>query len=121
MLKPWHHYTSSILVLMVLPLLPALLEAWFADGFNHKSITLLAAVYPVTLESSSKHFPFLLLTIIVSIIFSSAFGYIVATGSTPHGCVELSCGAIGGISIVHAVERFYMHVVEQQPFLSFLQ
>ena len=69
-----HRFIQCILLILVLPLLPPCLE-WFLTGtVTSESITLVASMYAITIGVSSKYKTLLAFAIIVSILFTAAYG-----------------------------------------------
>ncbi len=69
-----HRYVQCVLLTLVLPLLPPGLEWFLTSTVTSESITLVASMYAITIGVSSKYKTLLAFAIIVSILFTAAYG-----------------------------------------------
>lgn len=72
----WQNFLASVALHMLLPLLPLLLELWFAKQVEAKSAALTAALYSVAIGLSSQFRIVLSVGFLFGFTFSAAFGYL---------------------------------------------
>lgn len=118
----WEEYILCVLMHMILPYLPLLFELIFADEhkISEKSLMLFSAMYPLSIGLSSNSKLMFGFSIVVSIFFSVAYG-VVATGvsDTASNATEYAYFALCTIFIIHLLERYNRHVIDQTPFWDF--
>ena len=111
-------FFASFLVLIIIPLIPLILEIWFGGHFSLKTLVLVAAIFPISLGSSSDDVLLLLIPVISSMFFSAAFGFITAGNPPPPHCKWLAIIAIVIFSVIHSGLRWRMHVKFKKPFYA---
>jgi hypothetical protein len=140
--RPFHRFIQCILLTLILPLLPLGLEFGLTGTVTSESITLVASMYAITIGVSSKYKTLLAFAIIVSTLFTAAYGSLakershfkVHAQTQQASPVKLdpepdsadddfgnrmrrySIFAIVVVFLVHAGERYVRHVVEREPF-----
>jgi hypothetical protein len=118
----WQDFLACIALHMLLPLLPLLLELWFAKGIDAKSITLTAALYSMAIGLSSRHIALLGIGFLFGFTFAATFGYL---STEPKPALEnvsfISATAIAFMFAVHIIERYYRHVSDREDFFEFLK
>lgn len=118
----WQDFLVCIALHMLLPLLPLLLEWWFAKHVEAKSITLTAALYSMAIGLSSRHVALLGIGILFGFTFAATSGHL---STEPAPGLE-HVGVISGVAIAfmfvwHIIERYYRHVAESEEFFEFLK
>lgn len=113
-------FLTCIILHMLVPLLPLLIETWKMKGSpTEATLAITAAMYSISIGLSSRNKGVFSLCLFISFLFSMAFGLIIgASGSLP----LLKAGALLTIIlvfIIHACERYNIHVVECAPFWNF--
>jgi len=134
----WEHFITCILLHLLIPLIPLILELIFTSSLSTKSLTLIAAVYSITIGKSTSSSAQFAISIIISLIFSACYGITVAsqkaleminTGAennnqpinymTEIQYLDVISGlAILMIFILHIMERYNKHIVDRIPFLE---
>jgi len=114
----WQNFLFCLALHVTLPLLPLGIEWWFSGAVGEKSAVLTAAMYSLAIGLSSRNIALFGLGLIQGLIFSAAFGFL---AKNPHlnQADFASYIAIAIIMIVHIIERYNRHVVDQVPFLEF--
>lgn len=116
----WQNFFLCLLLHMIVPLLPLILEFWHTKSVSETTVLLAAAMYTIGIGISSQSRLLFGLAVVASIAYSFAFG--VATGQhyfLPASGISAWCG-IGAVFLVHALERYNRHVVDRTPFLEFV-
>lgn len=140
--KAIHRFIQCLLLNLTLPLLPLVLEYVLTGTVVNESVTLVASMYAITIGVSSRYKTLLAFAIIVSILFTAAYGSLAkersrvnsVSGTTltqgandPGGSSNpdedfgtrmkrYSIGAIILIFLIHAGERYVRHVIDREPF-----
>lgn len=117
--KAWQNFFISLVLHLGLPLLPLVLERWFSGHIESKSAALTAALYSMAIGLSSRNVALFGTSICICVTFSAAFGFL---SKDPElvAADTLSYIVIGLVFVVHAIERYNRHVIDQQPFFEFL-
>jgi hypothetical protein len=114
----WQDFILSVLFQLCLPILPILLEFWLTGKITEQSVTLVSALYSISVGVSSRSRLFFGMGIVAGIVFSVAFG-VSAGGQPPTNCKLFSTWAISAVFVIHACERWNLHVIEEKPYWSF--
>lgn len=112
---------SCLLVHMLVPLIPMILEAWWREGgLTNTTATLTAAMYSISIGISSRSQGIFSLSLVIGLIFSVLFGLISSnpTIKIPY-ILEGSLFALMLVIGVHFCERFNKHYIEHEPFWLF--
>ena len=114
-------FFTCLILHMLVPLLPLLLEAWKMQGWpTEATLSITASMYSISIGLSSRNKAIFSLCLFISFLFSMAFGFVL---SSPHDSLPaVKFGAFLTIILVfgiHACERYNKHVVECNPFWNF--
>ncbi|ERE10039.1 hypothetical protein O166_05520 [Pseudogulbenkiania ferrooxidans EGD-HP2] len=137
----WGDFLTCVLLHMLLPLLPLLMEAWQLGSPTEPTCAITAAMYAFGIGLSSRNKSMLGLCIIIGAIFSVVFGVVSATAATAVAQAAPATGvssspasipatvatqishvraaalvSIGMVFLIHAMERYNKHVVDCIPF-----
>lgn len=116
----WFDFFTCILLHMLLPLLPLLIEAWIKGSPSESTMAITASMYSIAIGFSSRNKAMLGLCILISIMFSVVFGVVSAGPSASVADVGFYSGiSIVSVFMLHLFERYNRHVVECVPFWSF--
>lgn len=114
-------FLTCIILHMLVPLLPIILETWKNKGSpTEATLAITASMYSISIGLSSRNKATFSLCLFISILFSMAFGLV--TGGTEESLPLVKIGAIITILLVfgvHACERYNKHIVECTPFWNF--
>jgi hypothetical protein len=117
--EEWQHFILSVLYLTLLPLIPLALELWLKGKLSETSLTLVTAIFSVTIGASSNNRVLFGVGILLAIVFSSAFGVVLNTAQPPNGTREACFVVLLLLSVFHIFERWNRHVVDGEKFWSF--
>jgi len=118
----WGDFLTCILLHMLLPLLPLLIELWLKGAPTEGTSAITASMYSIAIGLSSRNKAMLGLCILISIIFSVVFGIVSASQTSQLSDVTLWSGvSIFSVFLLHCFERYNRHVVDCIPFWEFLQ
>ena len=117
--KEAQHYILSLLFQLAVPLLPLLLEFWFSGQIKPETLTLTAALYSVSVGVSSANILLFGIGIVVGILFSVAFGVATISPTKVPNCEILSIAAISLTFMIHAAERWNIHIADKKPYWRF--
>lgn len=115
----WQDYLLCLVLSMALPLLPLGLERWQTGAFTDKSLTLVAAMYSISIGVASRSRLLFGLSIFVSIVFAVAFGVIAGQGSPLQRSGRMAGYTILVVFLVNALERYNRHIFDRTPFWNF--
>jgi hypothetical protein len=121
-------FLVCLIVHMTFPLIPLIIEFVLTNDITPQSLTIAVAMYSMAIGSSSKVKFLFFLMVGVSILFSAAYGYMLlhlhvevnGGQAVDHAIVDrlkqYSYWVIAGVFLIHAIERFSRHVVNDEPF-----
>lgn len=122
-------FLTCIILHMLAPLLPLILEAWFTRGnVTENTLAITASMYAVSIGLSSRNKAIFSFCFFASILFSMAFGILTngsansnqqSAGITLPWVPVMAYGAIVFVFLIHVIERYNKHVVECMPFWNF--
>jgi len=119
-------YICSIVVCIIIPLLPLFLEYWFTNKISCETISITVALYSISIGSISQRVEITILSLVPSLFFCATFGYLKRISNTinlKNPCSKyleiVAVIAIIFISIFFLIERFFIHVRNQEKFLFF--
>ncbi|ELJ8717833.1 hypothetical protein RUK98_003548 [Vibrio cholerae] len=114
-------FLTCIILHMLVPLLPLILEAWKTQGNpTEATLAITASMYSISIGLSSRNKAIFSLCFFISILFSMAFGFILS--NTTDSLPLVKFGSMATILLVfgiHACERYNKHVVECIPYWNF--
>lgn len=118
----WQNFLTCIALHMLLPLLPLLLELWFANTVEAKSAALTAALYSLAIGLSSQFKLILGVGFLFGFTFSAVFGYLSTQPANGlENALAASFSAIVVVFVAHITERYYRHVRNEEEFFEFLK
>ncbi len=115
------HFAVSILVVIIFPLFPILIECLVSE-ITILSLTLTGAIYCISVGTSSREFYLLLLAIFISMLFSFLHGFIYQgqiLGTDKYysqHCYIVTIIGIILITLLHIIERYVRHISEGELF-----
>jgi hypothetical protein len=130
----WQEYIISLICQIILPLLPLLFESFLRAIFLDKatpslitlsgavtedSTMLTAAIYPITIGVSSRQRLTLVMSILASMFYAVFYGALVVYEHPVPPAKEIAFLGIIIVSITHAVERFFRHILKEERYLNF--
>lgn len=118
----WGDFFTCILLHMLLPLLPLLIETWLKGLPTESTAAITASMYSIAIGLSSRNKAMLGLCILISIIFSVVFGIVSASTTPQLSNVRFYSGiSMFFVFLIHVFERYNRHVVDCIPFWDFSQ
>jgi hypothetical protein len=124
----FENFFTCLIFHMLLPLMPIGLEYIISDIISIKSITIAASMYSISIGISSRNFLLFGISIIISIVFAFAFGYVSAYIPSAPGIDQiesiklfsiLAYYSIAAIFIFHGIERIKRHFFQGEMFPPF--
>ncbi|MEC6822642.1 hypothetical protein VXS02_04250 [Photobacterium piscicola] len=114
-------FVTCVILHMLVPLLPLILEAWKTKGEpTEVTLAITASMYAISIGLSSRNKATFSLCIFISILFSMAFGFIISSPQETLPLVKIgSLITILLVFVIHACERYNKHIVECVPFWNF--
>lgn len=113
-------FITCILMHMLLPLLPLLIEVWKTKGSpTEATLAISASMYSIAIGMSSRNKAIFALCVFVSILFSIVFGMLSGEVADLPFVQLSSIITMLFVFITHACERYNRHVVECVPFWDF--
>lgn len=114
--KRIQEYILCILFHLLFPLLPLLFEYWSTRSISGRSLTIIAALYAITIGISSKNRAIFGLALFGGFILSVAYGARVADPKSYPGCEIAAIIVIFFILIAHGIERYIIHIKKGEYF-----
>lgn len=114
----WENFGISILLHLLLPLLPLLIELLQNGVVGKTSLVLAASMYTISIGVSSRSRLMFAFTVLASIFYASLYGLVSGQSSTT---IAEPASIIGILAtfVVHAGERYNRHVADRTPFWEF--
>lgn len=115
-------YLTCLILHMLIPLLPLILEVWKTEGrVAEATLVITASMYSISIGLSSRNKAIFALCLSISILFSMVFGLIISspTDQSLPLVKVISFTIIFIVFIIHACERYNKHVVQCIPFWNF--
>lgn len=147
--KPWQYLIAYVALFMLLPLVPIGLEKLIVGSVSEQSVTLAAAMYPISIGAVSRSIGLFVFTLVITVSFAAVFGAVMheergrikireevlekqqkGDMSPVAGVKELKDDAIrfsmpaafvaiGFVFLCHLLERYNIHVVDGKSPLEF--
>jgi cytochrome bd-type quinol oxidase subunit 1 len=114
----WQSFGLSIVFHLLLTVLPLALEYWISRQVSAESLMLVAALYAISVSVSSTSRLFFGLGIVTGMVFAVAFGAISGGQQLLHS-EFLASWSIIAIFVIHACERWNLHIVDGNPYWNF--
>lgn len=118
LLRAWEHYLGALILYIILPLTPLIIERGVANSVSVKSLTLVAAIFTLTVGLSSRSILILIVGVAAGFAFGVAFGFVSGQTNPSSAPIPFAVGSIVAAGVVHAVERFVIHVIDRAPVLE---
>lgn len=115
----WQQLLICVLFHLFLPLLPLLIEWWKNSTVTGTSLTMAAAMYAIGIGGSSRNSLMFAVTIVLSIVFSIAFGMSLNAKNSLNGIFALAIGALIAVFVIHFLERYNRHIALGESFWEF--
>ncbi|OCH19087.1 hypothetical protein [Aliivibrio logei] len=115
----WQDYFLCVLLHMLFPFFPLLMESLLTSNIQQNSLMLFAAMYPLSIGLSSDSKLLFGFTILISLFFSVAYGVVAASGKPLANFEVYAFISLIAIFTVHLLERYNKHVVDRTPFWAF--
>nr|VFJ91758.1 MAG: hypothetical protein BECKH772A_GA0070896_1003417 [Candidatus Kentron sp. H]VFJ92971.1 MAG: hypothetical protein BECKH772B_GA0070898_1003617 [Candidatus Kentron sp. H]VFJ99581.1 MAG: hypothetical protein BECKH772C_GA0070978_1003317 [Candidatus Kentron sp. H] len=115
----WQSFLLSLLFHMLLPLLPLLIESWIRGTLGNHAITIVAAIYAMSISVSSKSRIFFGLYIFIGFMFSFAYGVTLVNEHALSNLAQYAFISITFVFLTHAGERWNAHVIDGEPYWNF--
>lgn len=119
----WDKFVLCLIMHMVIPLAPLIIE-YVVKNANVSTVSLLisTSMYCLSLGSSSKKTSVFALSLAISLILAALYGTVVLVeGSNTTNIINKSYiyFVLSVFFILHIIERFKRHAVDQEPFWNF--
>jgi hypothetical protein len=115
----WQEYITCIALHMVLPLLPLALEFSTKDSISAISATLAAAMYTISIGLSSKSKAIFSICFLLCIFYTYKYGSLQSIADIKNHTDGGALWGIFGAFLMHALERYNIHVADNIPFWNF--
>jgi hypothetical protein len=113
--KNWEDFLLSILCVLVLPLMPIIYEAIRGRHVGTADLMLTASMYAIGVGISFNNRLTFIITIIIGIIHAATYGEFRNMQNTPSSSEMIAYIAIILVFLIHSMERYNIHVVDQVP------
>ena len=119
MTQNWQHFLFAMFAQLMLPLAPLAIEFWLTGAIGEQTFAISAAMYSIAIGVSTKNLGLLGLSIVVAVLFSALFGFLVS-GNAAHYTIRWpALFTILFFMVIHAFERFKRHVGQGELFIEF--
>ena len=119
--KPWQYFGGCVILHMIFPLFPLLLEDLFTNTISLKSMTLAACMYSFSIGLSSRNWFFFTYSLVISLFFAVIFGMVSARPDSTYPFLNFAWFAIIFVFLTHIGERYNIHVMEEAPYPLFME
>ncbi len=111
-------FVISILVILLLPLGPLIMEHLLINECTDSSLTITAAIYSVTVLVTSQSLMYLIGSIFPCMAFTGFYSFILGGHHIPNIWIWATV-TILAVAIVHIVERYRRHIINGEVFSTF--
>jgi hypothetical protein len=120
-------FLLSVLLQLLLPLSPLIIEQVLTDEISTTSITIAATMYAASICVSTRVKMFFGFLLVASIFFAAAYGFAIVHHPGEATAKEMMIGLrlknysywlLGAVFALHSFERFNRHVLKDEPFWS---
>ena len=127
----WEQFLLCVIAHMILPFLPLGFEYWTTNNISAESLSIATAMYALSIGVSSKISVITLLCGCVCLIFSFAYGNLVALSvdtsnasnqviTSLNGVDSIAFFCLLSIFIAHIIERYVRHIKFDESFFEFV-
>jgi hypothetical protein len=118
------NFLTSLIILVLFSLLPILLEVMFTSKFTEKTTTISASMFAVTIGSASKFKVIFIFSMFACVLNAFSYGICFSNVNTQHLQIFTLHNIIATITIIFLIiilicERYFRHVIDNEPFLEF--
>lgn len=116
----WNDFILCILLHFFIPFLPIFLEYFFTKTVSDQNLIIFISIYSLSMGLSSRNIIIAILCFIVSIFFSSFYGFTSNSKDAQQNFISIWAvlGILALIIIPHLIERYNRHYIEQEIFLK---
>lgn len=118
--EPVENFIVSVVLRMYVPLVPLVLEWWWTGEVSAGSLTLVAALYGISIGVASWSRALFAVTFALGITLIAAFGIIVGQESALPPSRRVALLGIVGVMGAHLLERWNRHVQDCEPSFHWL-
>lgn len=119
MTQNWQHFLFSMFAQLMLPLAPLAIELWLTGNIGEQTYAISAAMYSIAIGVSTKNLGLLGLSIVVAVLFSALFGFLVSGNTAHYAIKDPAIFTILFFMVIHSFERFKRHVQQGELFIDF--
>jgi len=103
-----------------IPFLPIFLEYFFTKTVSDQNLIIFISIYSLSMGLSSRNIIIAILCFIVSIFFSSFYGFTSNSKDAQQNFISIwaGLGILALIIIPHLIERYNRHYIEQEIFFK---
>jgi hypothetical protein len=112
----WEQFLLCILLHMVLPCVPLLIELAITKSLSEATVLLFVAMYSLTIGASSRNLLLAFTTVVFGVLFSALFGAVMKSPGTSLGMTDIGLVGLLIIVLIHFIERINRHIIERAPF-----
>ena len=116
----WNDFILCILLHFFIPFLPIFLEYFFTKTVSDQNLIIFISIYSLSMGLSSRNIIIAILCFIVSIFFSSFYGFTSNSKDAQQNFISIWAvlGILALIIIPHLIERYNRHYIEQEIFFK---
>lgn len=114
----WQHFLFALLAQLVLPLAPLAIELWLTGRIADSNLAIGSAMYAIAIGVSTKNLPILGSSIVVTVLFSALYGFLVSGNKTHYSIEVAAYSSLALFAFVHAIERYRRHIVKGELFID---
>ncbi len=117
--KHVQEYALCILLHLLLPFLPLLIECGVQGRVDPKTLLLFLAIYPLAIGVTSQSKLMFGITVVIGLVFSAFFGLASGGIKLSELTFKMAYFCLAAVMFIHALERYNRHVADREPFLEF--
>jgi hypothetical protein len=116
---PLEYFFISVLINLFLPIMPICLELLLKGSVAAENATISAAMYAACIAFTTIHPVFAVINILICILFTTVFGFTIASSSVLNINTLAPSAAIALMFIACTFERYVLHVVYKEEYRLF--
>lgn len=119
--KEIQEYGTCILFNLLMPILPLFIEEWFSGKITSSSLMMAAAMYAISVGSTSSNKMLFSISVSISVIFSACYGFVMVNdgNNLPTYSFEFAAISVVAILTTSLVEKYAKYVTNKQKCWEF--
>lgn len=115
------HFFACVLLHLLIPLAPLLIEFIYSEDITLKSFVMAGAMYSISIAVSSNQLAIFVLALVIGFLFSASYGAVEGTTSALPLWSHISPWVVLLVAITHGFERYDRHITKGEQYIILKQ